>query len=370
MARTAGRKPLFFTAAASLLLGGAILWWQWTPLLVWVHIRGLSRAPVDERESWVQTAVRLQDVMLPALIGCLREVNERACDNAGLALTRIAQSWDPDDARRAALARRLAQGLPDFSPAGRRAALATALELLSLAGAVPSELAVHLAKLVAQATHQDDAAVRTRALDVVMQLVEREPTADVLAACRDVAGRCLQDGRPEVRLHAIRVAQCPGLELLEHVVPLLDDAAAEVRRAALLAVGAARDAVADDELLRWLHDPDADVQALCEKALRSRGLQDQHLKLGRLLTDRRPGTRLQVLEQLRRAHDLEPGVWLRRLSHDSDPAVRAAAVRAATEQPFVDLRDRLEQMAQNDPSTTVRQLAQFYLRAPRPEREP
>jgi hypothetical protein len=71
--------------------------------------------------------------------------------------------------------------------------------------------------------------------------------------------------------------------------------------------------------------------------------------------------RLQVIDQLRYAHDLEPGVWLRRLSHDPAPAVRAAAVRAAAERHTVHLTDRLEQMAQNDPCPTVRQLAKYYL---------
>jgi hypothetical protein len=70
---------------------------------------------------------------------------------------------------------------------------------------------------------------------------------------------------------------------------------------------------------------------------------------------------LQVLEQLRQANDLEPGVWLRRLSHDPVPAVRAAAARAAGENDQVDLSDRLTQMAQSDPSPTVRQLARYYL---------
>jgi hypothetical protein len=41
--------------------------------------------------------------------------------------------------------------------------------------------------------------------------------------------------------------------------------------------------------------------------------------------------------------------------------VRAAAVRAAGEEQQVDFSDRLTQMAQNDPSPTVRQLAQYYL---------
>jgi hypothetical protein len=63
---------------------------------------------------------------------------------------------------------------------------------------------------------------------------------------------------------------------------------------------------------------------------------------------------------------LDPGLWLRRLSHDPSPSVRVAAMRAMTQQNFVDLSDRIDQMARTDPSPTVCQLAQFYLNCPRP----
>ena len=60
----------------------------------------------------------------------------------------------------------------------------------------------------------------------------------------------------------------------------------------------------------------------CERfvscALRSRGLQDNHILLARLISDRDPSARLLVLDRLHQSPDLEPGVWLQRLS--SDPA--------------------------------------------------
>jgi hypothetical protein len=145
------------------------------------------------------------------------------------------------------------------------------------------------------------------------------------------------------------------------VVPLLKDDAALVRKTALLAVGPARELVSDDDLLALLHDPDEEVQSLCELALRGRGLSETHISLARLIGDARPAARLQVLDHLREAGDLEPGVWLRRLCQDPAPAVRAAAVRAAVAQSHIDLRPCLSEMAQQDPSPTVRQLARHYL---------
>jgi hypothetical protein len=119
--------------------------------------------------------------------------------------------------------------------------------------------------------------------------------------------------------------------------------------------------IGDDVLFYWLNDPDADVRTLCEMALRGRGLQENHIRLAKLMSDRRPVVRLQVIEGLRDNPDLDPGAWLRQLSHDPVPAVRAAAAREATYQSQVDLRERIEQMAQNDPSPTVQQVARYYL---------
>jgi hypothetical protein len=95
-----------------------------------------------------------------------------------------------------------------------------------------------------------------------------------------------------------------------------------------------------------------------------------HLRLGRLLTDPRPGVRIQVLDLLPTARDLDAGLWLRRLSHDPNDMVRAAALRAMSEEPLIDLSDRIDQMARSDPSPSVCQLAQFYLRSLKSFRDP
>jgi HEAT repeat protein len=235
------------------------------------------------------------------------------------------------------------------------------------AAAVP---AARLTRLLTRALEQPDDAVRLLALERTLQLRASATTEELTSLVKAVTTLGLRDPRPELRSNAIRLAQTAGADLLSQVASLLDDPAPEVRRAALLAVGAQRDAIAEDDLLRWLHDPDDQVRQLCEQALRGRGLSDQHLKLGRLLTAPQPATRMLVLEQLRRADDLDPRVWLRRLSHDPDPAVRAAAIRATTELPAVDLHDRVEQIARDDPSPTVRELARFYLRTGTAARQP
>ncbi len=165
------------------------------------------------------------------------------------------------------------------------------------------------------------------------------------------------------------------MDILDSMVGLLHDPAAEVRQAALLAVGPSRQAVPDEGLLGCLHDPDSTIRALAREFLTAseklggRGLPPEHLRLGSLLTHPDHRTRLQVLDHLQKATDLDPGLWLRRLSHDPKDSVRAAAVRVMGRVMLPDLSDRLDQMARGDPSPTVAQLANYYLsrkRSPEP----
>jgi HEAT repeat protein len=111
-----------------------------------------------------------------------------------------------------------------------------------------------------------------------------------------------------------------------------------------------------------LHDEDAEVQYYCELALRERGLTDADLLVAREITDPNPATRMRVLHRLPQMPDLNLVEWLRQLSLDASPAVRAAAVRAAGENPSVDMRQRLQEMAEQDPCDAVRLNARYYLR--------
>jgi len=217
------------------------------------------------------------------------------------------------------------------------------------------------ARTLAASARTPDKNVHHQALQLVAGILERDQDPETLGVCMEATRACLDDEAPENRIEAIQVALQHGMKLLDSVVALLHDPVPEVRRFAMLAVGPSQTAINTDDLLPWLHDADPEVRHLCEEALRSRGLQERHLQLGRLMTDSSPGTRLQVLDLIKHASDLEPGVWLRRLSHDPAPAVRAAAARAAGEESSVNLEDRLEQMAQDDPCQTVRQLAHYYL---------
>jgi hypothetical protein len=354
-------------ATVVIVVFAGVVWVKRTPLLTWYYLRGLAKADDTNRDDWVRRVVTLEREALPGLVQLLRQTDPRACSNAQVCLTHLVERAESDDLSQI-LADELAEVFPELSTPGQQ----VALELYAVLIAVwePNDISPQLisvgARLMNGAARTTDKEVRARALKLSRNLLEQTKDADLVSACRELTQSGLRDQAAENRLQAIQLAMRPELDLLEAVVPLLSDPQPEVRRSALLAVGPSPDAISTDDLLPWLHDPDDDVRRLCEKALRGRGLQEDHLRLGRLMTDSRPGTRLQVLHRLRYANDLEPGVWLRRLSHDPAPAVRAAAARAASEQPQVNLRDRLEQMAQNDPCPTVRQLAQYYLSSQKP----
>jgi len=361
------RKTLTLIAVL-LVVVAALAWWQRAPLLSWYTLRGLARAGDQDRAVWIQRVVNLDADAVPGLLDLLRRDDPRVCANAEAALAALVQRWGRGDSRTAALADELTRAFGNLGTPGREAVLEWYLGTLhdfdpALGTALP--LGDAAGKVVAVAARLPEKGVRVRALmlaEVVLARLQPRP-ADLY---RELAlqGLTVQDA--EIRAAAVRLAMHAPLHaddaLLEKVLPCLKDPAPEVRRAAVLTVGLAEKTIGVDDLVPLLQDPDAEVRRLCEAALRGRGLLDGHITVARLMSDRRPGERLQVVHHLREATELAPGVLLR-LSQDPAAAVRAAAIRYAAEDPGTDFEERVLQMAQGDASPTVRQLASHYLKA-------
>lgn len=359
------KKWWLLLALPALLLG--VAWWQRSTILEWHYVRGLARADEADCNSWAERVASLELPALPRLVTILRGDDARACANAEAALTCMLRRWDAADPRCSALAEELLGRFADLSIEGQHAALRVPLAWLAMCQAAPAPAAITITAGNYLIASSRMAELRGRALLLAHALMQGSPPGQWTEPCKELALAGLKDADSDTRMHAVNLLLKLSRgepKLLAEVVPLLGDPAVEVRRMALIAVGPARDIVVDDELLPLLHDSDPQVRRLCEEALRSRGLQDSHLLLARLISDPRPAARLQVVSHLDEAEDLEPGIWLRRLSHDTSPAVRAAAIRAAYYQTQVDLRGRLRQMAGDDPSPTVRQLAEHYLTRP------
>jgi hypothetical protein len=341
-------------AVVLLVLGGGVAWWQREGLTAWWVVRGLKQAEGAARQVWFDRAIGLGDAAVGPLVGCLitEQGHDPAVENALDALNGLARAGHA-----ARVAERLVKAFPKLG-AGPR------VELLRRMPEWGDDARPACVKLLLEAAGQPEPEVQEAGVDLAAALAGQAGEEN-LAAVREMARAGLRAAKAEVRLKAVRLCLQPGVEMLDQVVALLRDPSPEVRRAAVLAVGPAEQVVRDDLLLAGLHDADEEVRRLTEASLRGRGLRPEHLELGRLLTHPTPASRLQVLDRVRdmlddAQGDLDPGVWLRRLSHDHSPAVRAAALRMMSQQSVIDLSDRVDQMARSDPSPTVTQLAQFY----------
>jgi HEAT repeat protein len=304
-----------------LVLATAAGIWQRERLWVWYCAERLERSSDESRVAWADKLAAVGEPALPTLLALLQHDDPQVCAAAKGAMESVAGTWTKDDPRQAAFASQFFDAEPRFSTPGRGAALEMLPTLL--ASATP-EMNQRARSMVANAAKSD-------ALDL--------------------------------RVQAVAAAMRQEVECLDAIVPLLGDAAPEVRRAAVLALGPAREngGVADDELLRCLHDSDPEVRRLCEMGLRSRGRTPRDIRLGRRYTAPDPAERQKLLIDLADEDELDVTVWLERLTADPDPAVRAGAARVAVDR-GTDLLGRLEQMSQSDPDGTVRRIAGFYHR--------
>jgi hypothetical protein len=365
-----GRRWLGVLALA-VLAGGGLAWLQRGPLLAWLYVGRLAAAADDAaRERWARRVGGLGAAALPRLLAVLSSEAPAACANARAGLAAVAAPWPRGDDRAVALTHRLADGYGGFSVPGRRCALEAAAGWLGGDGDLPAPLAQAGARLLALAADAADADEQAAGL-ALCAAIGGKGGDEVVKASRLAVRRGLRAATPALRVRAVRLALLPGVGLLEEVAGLLQDPDAEVRRAAVLAVGPAVNVVLDETLLPCLNDPDPQVRALAEAALTAEGrdLKPEHVWLGRLLTAPDPLQRLRVLDELAGARDLDPGVWLRRLSHDPSASVRIAAARYVAERSVPGLADRLDQMASADPSEAVRRVAAYCVRQARDSRQ-
>jgi HEAT repeat protein len=361
------RRKLVIALAALALLGG-IAWWQRTPLLAWYYLRQLAAAAEAERDTWARRVADLDTAAVPRLLSLLADGDEHVCVNVEAALAALVDRWGADDARTLALVDEVRNRFSQWNVPAQHAALRVPMIVLrSSAGPAPPALSLAAGHILGDAAASAERTLLPRTLALAAALVDRVHPGQWQDTCRDLALRSLKDAEPAQRVLAVnlalKIARRSDAAMLAKVVPLLRDAAAEARRAAMLALGTSRQVIADDDLLPFLHDADAEVRRLCELALRSRGLQENHIILAKLISHQDPAARLQVIDHLKLAPELEPGVWLRRMTEDSNRAVRAAAIRAACRDFPVDLRERIRQMALSDDSETVRNIARTQLEA-------
>ena len=245
------KKLTFF---AILLAAAVVFWWGRAPVMRWYVIQRLAQADDSRRAEWALRAAGLDAAAMSGLIDLLRRNDAKVCADSSAALAALEKRWGAGDSRTAKLADNLYQSFSSLSMPGCEAALQWYLALLSDAGG------------------------------------KSGPVSD---RCRDLAVQGFASKHPEVRAGAIRlVTQAPlntEKQLLDGVAPFLADPSAEVRRAAVLALGLAEDVVAVETLLPLLQDGDAEVRRLSEGALRGARPAGQPHQIGEI--DHRPEPR-------------------------------------------------------------------------------
>jgi len=369
------RRKLILVLLILVVIAAGVAWTQREVIKAYFYVHQLACAGESDRARWAERVASLGEAALPRLLDCW---TPGACANMRAALDQLGHVWGVGDPRIAALVRRFGEEWPRLSDPGRRTVLeATAAWLRALPQETSSTegLVSAVGELLAGVTHEDFA-VQTAGLELCDCLAILPTRYSMPGPARTFVRTCLKAESPEIRLRAIGTAQRPGMDLSAQVAGLLADSVVEVRRAALRAVGPPDKDVLDETLLPCLHDEDKELRQLAEESLRDRGLTAEQLRLGRLLTHPHFLMRVQVLDELRRLQMLEEmgkrpdtpldtALWLRRLSHDPMPSVRAAAARMMAQQANGDFADRLEQMARDDPSATVCYLAAYFQKTAR-----
>jgi hypothetical protein len=315
----------------ALLAAGAWASWNAPALRARYEAHRLSTATTDEeRAAWANALAACGEPGVQKLVGCVRSGDE------------------PTRAAAAAALDRYLLALPDGDPR-----------------------AVTLAGALLDAFHATDEPGKRAILGLLPAILKRTGNTHG-ARCREVVAAGLAMPDPDARLTAVRLAMHPDVRLRADVRPLLSAAEPRVRGAALFAVATPADGeplVGDEELFRWLHDPDAGVRQVCHAALVGRDRSEVEIGLGRRLTHPEATERLKLLLDLRYDDLADPEPWLERLSRDPEPAVRAGAARVAVE---VSVARQLPcpawvaRVADADPHPTVRLVAAYYRAQPMP----
>ena len=95
--------------------------------------------------------------------------------------------------------------------------------------------------------------------------------------------------------------------------------------------------------------------------LRARNLDDEQIGLAKLLYHPRAELRASAIPLIEAREDIDPVLWLVRLSRDSDDSVRSKALDALGRLASPDARRRVAEMADSDPSQEIRDAARHTL---------
>ena len=356
-------RMLSYSLIVTIVACAGIGLWQQNTIIAWYRTWKLQSANPEMLSIYVRHFEALGLTGTDSLITCFQSSNETACQNARAVLVKILSIWSPNDSRRSAVLVQLADKAPGYSAIGQRVCLGMLQELMQgdIAG---NEIERTLSAVLARShANSEDRLSLYQTITAVLQNEETiEESLQKQAKSLVIVG--IKSNQDAIRLAAIRLAVLPGLQLQEHLVPLLlpssSDPSAEVRQLALLALGEHEKLISTDDLCQYLNDADKEVRTTTERILMVRGLSQKQIKLARMMNDQNPMNRAELPELVLGTPEVDSFLWMERLTRDPSPAVRAATARAIGSSSEQRLSSLLKEMVEQDKDQTVQQIARFY----------
>jgi hypothetical protein len=145
---------------------------------------------------------------------------------------------------------------------------------------------------------------------------------------------------------------------------LIKDKNWQVRLNVVVAFAERRGVLPEEEIFPLLYDSAELIPEMAARVLKARGLTSDQINLGKLIVHPKAEIRASAIPLVLKREDIDPVTWLIYLSRDTDDAVRGQAVDALAGRLTPEARQRLEEIAQSDPSTKIRATARKVVPAP------
>lgn len=130
-----------------------------------------------------------------------------------------------------------------------------------------------------------------------------------------------------------------------------------VRMQVLVSFATRPDLLSEETILPLLHDELEPMRALAEKVLRARGLSADQIGLCKLVSHPRAELRVSAIPMILKQRNIDPVVWLTKLTLDENEGVRSRALDALADQKSPEARRRVAEMAASDKSASIRKAA-------------
>lgn len=359
------KSRIFSYALIVIIVGCAgVGFWQQNTIAAWYRAWKMQSATPEMLPGYVKSFEAMGLTGTEALIGCFQSTNETACQNARQILSKILNIWPTTDQRRTAVLHQMSATAPNFSAYGQKECIGFLQELMQ-SEQTHREMQNTLSAVIAHTSANPES--RLVVYQALLQALQYEESIEesLLKQSKSLVIVGTKSDQETIRLAAIRLAVLPGLQLHEHLIPLVSgpvtDPSIEVRQLVLLALGEHEKLLSTDDLCKYLNDPDREVRTITERILQVRGLTQNQIKLARLMHDQNAVSRAELPGLVMGTPEIDSYQWMERLSKDPAPVVRAAAARAIGSSSDQRMSSLLRALSVQDQDQTVQQIARYYL---------